>query len=409
MKGTVRAWCPKCKKQWDAGSGDKPKIAPYCLKCGIPLKYYVDIYVKGRIKIYYSQRGDALDSYPLAYQALHAVRYEVTSDRFDRTRYVRQEQRLFQFQEAWATYYQSESERSDLAGGTLEGKRGSARYLLDWFGARDVRDINGHDLVQLKTDLLKRLSPKTVRNMLGDLSHFLRWCRANGLIRETLPPIPTVKVPRKRVKWIDEQTQEKIVQEIPDEHRGVFLFCLDHGVRPGEARALQWKDIEFDVPITIDGEQVQVDIITIRRSFGRKGMKGTKTGNERQLVLHPRCKKWMLANRRLNPDDLVFVKLDGKPYSKKWLTEHWRMACKAAGVEGVTMYVGTRHSFASQYVMKGGSLKDLQAVLGHSSLNMTLRYSHENLGAAVRTIHSRGTVHRLSTEKWKAKKNAEKQ
>jgi integrase len=35
-----------------------------------------------------------------------------------------------------------------------------------------------------------------------------------------------------------------------------------------------------------------------------------------------------------------------------------------------------RHTFASRYVMRGGSLPALQQILGHATLQMTMRYSH---------------------------------
>lgn len=35
-----------------------------------------------------------------------------------------------------------------------------------------------------------------------------------------------------------------------------------------------------------------------------------------------------------------------------------------------------RHSFASHFVMNGGDILSLQKVLGHSTINMTMRYAH---------------------------------
>jgi integrase len=35
-----------------------------------------------------------------------------------------------------------------------------------------------------------------------------------------------------------------------------------------------------------------------------------------------------------------------------------------------------RHTFASQLLLKGGTLKDVQELLGHNTMTMTLRYAH---------------------------------
>jgi site-specific recombinase XerD len=35
-----------------------------------------------------------------------------------------------------------------------------------------------------------------------------------------------------------------------------------------------------------------------------------------------------------------------------------------------------RHTFASHFVMRGGSLQSLKEILGHGSMAMTLRYAH---------------------------------
>jgi site-specific recombinase XerD len=35
-----------------------------------------------------------------------------------------------------------------------------------------------------------------------------------------------------------------------------------------------------------------------------------------------------------------------------------------------------RHTFASHFVMNGGNIVALQKIFGHSSLNITMRYSH---------------------------------
>jgi len=53
----------------------------------------------------------------------------------------------------------------------------------------------------------------------------------------------------------------------------------------------------------------------------------------------------------------------------------FRAACDNAGVEDFRFH-DLRHTFASQLILKGGTLKDVQELLGHKTMTMTLRYAH---------------------------------
>jgi len=51
------------------------------------------------------------------------------------------------------------------------------------------------------------------------------------------------------------------------------------------------------------------------------------------------------------------------------------MAIKNAEIEDFRFH-DLRHTFASQFITKGGDLKDVQELLGYKTMTMTLRYSY---------------------------------
>jgi integrase len=59
----------------------------------------------------------------------------------------------------------------------------------------------------------------------------------------------------------------------------------------------------------------------------------------------------------------------------KNIKKAFQTALKNAGITDFRFH-DLRHTFASQVIMKGGDLKDVQELLGHKSMSMTLRYSH---------------------------------
>ena len=68
-------------------------------------------------------------------------------------------------------------------------------------------------------------------------------------------------------------------------------------------------------------------------------------------------------------------------------------AVTAARLDDVTFRT-LRHTFASWAVMRGVSLKELQELLGHASLAMTMRYAHlapERLRSAVSRLEGLAT------------------
>jgi hypothetical protein len=58
------------------------------------------------------------------------------------------------------------------------------------------------------------------------------------------------------------------------------------------------------------------------------------------------------------------------------LHRHLEKPLETCRLTPLTWYQATRHTFASQFVLAGGSIEKLSKLMGHSSVTTTERYAH---------------------------------
>ena len=71
----------------------------------------------------------------------------------------------------------------------------------------------------------------------------------------------------------------------------------------------------------------------------------------------------------------VFAGPKGQPYGS--IKKSFKNTLRKAGIEGCWFH-DLRHTFASHLVMSGVDLVTVKELRGHSSIEMTMRYSHTN-------------------------------
>ena len=221
------------------------------------------------------------------------------------------------------------------------------------------------------------LSKKTVHNHLTLLIAMLNFAHDLGWLAR----VPRIKKPRIRMHGADFQylrTDTEVRRFLAAaEEEGPMIYSLFAtavytGARAGELAGLRWDDVDFTKRL-----------ITIQRSFTGP----TKADNVRYApildVLLPSLRAWRLRN----PLPFVFPNQTGTMLgeSARAFQEVFHRVLARAGFAKVERggktrpylrFHDLRHTFASQWMMKGGDLFKLQRVLGHKSAQMTQRYAH---------------------------------
>ena len=143
----------------------------------------------------------------------------------------------------------------------------------------------------------------------------------------------------------------------------MILTGLRAGLPQGELIGLRWEDVDL-----------VARRLVVRQAIVR-GMVGTpKSGKKREVPLSPELRD-ALKSHRHRRGAYVFCSVDGSPFTKgatKWPL--WR-SCRRAGIRRIGWHC-LRHSFASHLVMRGVPLKAVQELMGHATIDMTMRYAH---------------------------------
>jgi len=277
----------------------------------------------------------------------------------------------FTFCEVWEGWLKSREKdlnKNSISPGYFKKLQQCTNIFTAFFKKEDVRSIKKYRIREFYESLPDKLNPKTAHNILSILKKFFNDLADDDLIQQP-PRFPKIKVNKPEVRWLIREQQLQILQHIPDRHKPIFIFMFNTGCRPGEARALLWSDVDFTK-----------GMITIRHNFSagvhRPITKGKKS---RVIPMSNEITELLSKHPKTLRNNFVFNTHYGKPYGSDRLGKLWREACKKAGIEGVTCYGGTRHSFASQLVNDNISLPIIGAWLGHSNNTTTEKYAHTNL------------------------------
>jgi integrase/recombinase XerD len=141
-------------------------------------------------------------------------------------------------------------------------------------------------------------------------------------------------------------------------YRAVLMLCYGAGLRISEAIGLRVGDI--------DSERMLIRIV---EGKGRK---------DRYVMLPERLLKVLRCYwRATHPKDYLFPSWrEGRHITQPAVTLACRSAAERAGIAKRVTPHTLRHSFATHLLESGTDTRIIQALLGHSRIETTARYTH---------------------------------
>ena len=208
----------------------------------------------------------------------------------------------------------------------------------------------------------RMLCNKSINNILVVVNHMLEVARKRGVI-SVVPEIDWLKLPPPTFKFLSFDEADALIKGADGEWRTMIMLGLRTGMRRGELMALRWEDVDL-----INGR------LTVRRNYSLKKFGTPKGGRAREIALGEDVITVLRAHRH-ERGELVFCDAAGKVFTTGMLKRPLVRAYKAAGLKPIGWHT-LRHTFASHLAMLGVSLRAIQELLGHATIQMTERYAH---------------------------------
>lgn len=178
------------------------------------------------------------------------------------------------------------------------------------------------------------------------------------------PKIAKLKEPQNVLPVFSETQVKQLIVWKPQKKyerrlHALILFLMDSGCRISEALALRCADVDLEnLLLKITGKGRKQRLIPFSFELRRTLMRYFKEFERK-------------------PESLVFANRNETMLSRRNVLRDVKALCKRLGFDAPERTLHSfRHSFAVNYLRRGGSVFHLQKMLGHTTLDMTRRYAN---------------------------------
>jgi integrase len=240
------------------------------------------------------------------------------------------------------------------------------KHLVPEFGDLQLRLITRESVQSFLTEKLRTgLSWKTVKHIRTTFGTILKAAEADDLLSDN--PVLKTRLPRRgpipeRASIAPEKLLE-LLNALREPAQSLAWLLALTGLRIGELLALRWRDVDLET-----------GCIRVRQTVYEGQFDDPKTRRSKRTVPLGSKGIEILTRRkpsRFDPETLVFASGRATPLNRRnLLNRQLKPACERVGLSGANWH-WLRHAHATMLDAVGAPLGTVQALLGHSSSEIT--------------------------------------
>lgn len=149
--------------------------------------------------------------------------------------------------------------------------------------------------------------------------------------------------------------------------KNIILVALNTGLRLREILNMKWENVNL-----------YQDYITLRNTKSRK---------VRVIPMNQEVRNVFVSIDKTENPYVFFDPITGKPFNH--IRTSFANTLKRAGISGFRFH-DRRHTAATYMVLGGADLASVKEILGHSTIEMTMRYSHPTPESKLKAVNALG-------------------